>query len=93
MTYPEAMAAIREGTEAECEAGLPGIDPLDHDALLDLVLELWARVTAAEKREAQRVASVIPGVLKEMGGLPGPGEQMPARPGDTPCEVIAEAAG
>lgn len=60
MTYPEALAKIREDAdvETETETGLLAIDPLDHDAMLDLILELAARVTAGEKREAHRVAGL-----------------------------------
>lgn len=54
MTYDEALAKIREEVEAERETGLEVIDGMDHDAVLDLILELGARVTAMEKREAQR---------------------------------------
>ncbi len=49
MTYPEALAKIREDAEAEYKAGLKKIDPFNHDAALDLVLELGARVTRAHR--------------------------------------------
>ncbi len=58
MTYDEALVAIREGAEAERETGLEVVDGMDHDAVLDLILELGSRVTAAEKREAHRVAKL-----------------------------------
>ncbi len=56
MTYDEALVAIREGAEAERETGLEVVDGMDHDAVLDLILELGSRVTAMQKREAHRVA-------------------------------------
>lgn len=64
------------------------------------MLGLWAIWANAKAEQEVRSAicerirargAVIPGVLEEMGGLPGPGEQMPARPGDTACEAIAGA--
>lgn len=54
MTYVEALAKIREDAAAETETGLQAIDPLDHDAMLDLVLELASRVTCLEKDKAHR---------------------------------------
>ncbi len=65
-----------------------------------VVALLWA--CGADARTEQELRSaicdqirargiVMSGVVEEMYGLPGPGEQMPASPGDTPCDPVSEA--
>ena len=64
MSYPGALAKIREDSAAETETGLQAIDPLDHDAILDLILDLAARVTCLEKDKALDGSSVRDRLLR-----------------------------
>ncbi len=85
MTYPEALAKIREEADAETETGLQAIDPQDHDAVLDLILELGTRLTCLEKRQAAfAVAVPAPGVASEALGLKAEAERLLPQTGDRP---------